>query len=60
MKQTILNSWQESGTLSMIIQIFVLKTNPWTDKIKDLDRKNNRKFLLKRIIVEYVTNELLS
>ena len=24
---------------------FVLKTNPWTYKLKDLNRKNNRKFL---------------
>ena len=26
----------------------VLKTNPWTDKTKDINRKNNRKFLSKK------------
>ena len=32
----------------------VLKTNPWTDKTKDINRKNNRTFLSKKkkIVVE--------
>ena len=30
----------------------VLKTNPWTDKIKDLNRKNDRMLFLKRNVVE--------
>ena len=39
----------------------VLKTNPWTYKIKDLNNeKNNRKFLWKRYVAGYIINELLS
>ena len=31
----------------------VMKTNPWTDKIKESNReKNHRKLLWKRIVVE--------
>ena len=38
----------------------VLKTNLWTYKTKDLTRKNNRTFLWKRIVAEYIINAFLS
>ena len=38
----------------------VLKTNPWTYKLRDLNGEKNRKFLWKRIVVEYIINKLLS
>ena len=40
---------------------YILKTIPWTYKIKELNRKkNNGNLLWKRIVVEYIINELLS
>ena len=39
----------------------VLKTNPWTFKLKDLNGvKNYSKSLWERIAAEYIMNELLS
>ena len=39
----------------------LLKTNPWTYEIKDLNgEKINKNFLLKIIFAEYIVNELLS
>ena len=36
--------------------LIVLKTNPWTYQIKDLNGEKTMKFLCKRIVVEYIMN----
>ena len=38
----------------------VLKINSWTYKINDLNAENDRKFLWKTAVVEYIINDLLS
>ena len=43
----------ENWSREIFVIDFVLKTNPWTYKIKDLkEEKNDRKFLGKRIVVQ--------
>ena len=37
-----------------------LKTNPWTYKLRNLNREKNRKLLWKRIVAECIINEVFS
>ena len=53
--------YTENWSRKIFIIDSILKTNHWTYKIKDLNRKkNNKKILGKSIVVEYIINELLS
>ena len=44
--------YTKNWSRGMFVIDSVLKTNPWTYKIKDLNKENNRKLLWKRIFVE--------
>ena len=58
------NIFSKGYTENWLREIFfinsVLKTNPWKHKVKDLNGENNKKFLRKIIVVEYIISELLS
>ena len=51
-KNIFSKGYTENWSREVFIIDSVLKTNPWTYEIKDLNRKNNEKFLRKRIVVE--------
>ena len=51
-KNIFSKGYTENWSREVFIIDSVLKTNPWAYEIKDLNRKNNEKFLRKRIVVE--------
>ena len=52
-KKYFLEGYTENWSKEIFVTDFVLKTNPWTYKIKDLNgEKNNRKILSKKSVVE--------
>ena len=51
-KNIFSKGYTENWSKEKFIIPFFAKTNPWMYKIKDLIRKNNKKFLLKRIVAE--------
>ena len=54
----LLNFILKIGQEKYLFINFVLRTNLWTYKVKDLNgKKNNRKFLWEIIVVEYIINQ---
>ena len=60
-KNILSKGYTENQSREMFIVDSALKSNPQTCKIKDINgEKNNRKFLGKRIDVDYIINQLFS
>ena len=57
------NIFSKGYTENCSIEIFIIdsvfKTNPWTYKMKDLNRKNNMKFFWKKIVAEEIINQIV-